>query len=236
MPAPRPARFRYPSGSLGQTRTMSGSCRRIDRKRRRKGEPGLLVRLHLHDVLAEPVLDRVFHRDDVDPFALDRANAGVESGSSSFPRQPVGPVQRMIPCLAGQQPLDRRLFHRHRARANHERQICRLGVQDPDDDLLAVRGRKRRDAEVDRIAPLTSTACAAVLRAKAIRDVEAGDDLDARDQRNAGLARNRHGVTQHAVNAVTHRDRLLARFDVNVARAARDAVCQKNADQLHDRP
>ena len=55
--------------------TTSGSCRRIDRSAEAKVRPGLLVHLHLHDVLAQPVLDRILDGHDVDALALDQPEA-----------------------------------------------------------------------------------------------------------------------------------------------------------------
>ena len=45
-----------------------------------EGEPRLLVHLHLHDVLAQPVLDRVLDRDDVD--ARRSGSGGARSRAS----------------------------------------------------------------------------------------------------------------------------------------------------------
>ena len=53
---------------------------------------------------------------------------------------------------------------------------------------------------------------------------------------SAGLARDRHRVAQHAVDAVAHHHHRLARLDVDVARPAGDAIGQQHVDQLDDRP
>src|SRR5256885_3948049 len=46
-----------------------------------------------------------------------------------------------------------------------------------------------------------------------ICDVERRHDLDARDQRQAGLARDLHDLAQHAVDTVAHRDRKSTRLN-----------------------
>ena len=49
-----------------------------------KVSPAFSLHLHLHDVLAQPVFDRVFHRDDVHTLVLHHAG-GRSTASSSCP-------------------------------------------------------------------------------------------------------------------------------------------------------
>ena len=91
------------------------------------------------------------------------------------------------------------------------------------------------DAEIDQPA-LIPHAEAAVLRHAALGDVELAHDLDARnDGRMPVLGDRRHGVVQHAVDAVLDGDFLVARFDVDVARAPLERVEDGRVDQLDDR-
>ena len=71
---------------------------------------------------------------------------------------------------------------------------------------------------------------AAILRQAALRDVEPGHDLDARDHRSLQLAWRRFDLVQYAVVTVAYPQPVLERFDVNIRRAGLD--CPR--DQLID--
>ena len=92
-----------------------------------------------------------------------------------------------------------------------------------------------RDAEVDQAA-LVAHAETAVLRDAPLGDIELAHDLDARNDRRVPVLRDRrHGVVQHAVDAVLDGDFLVARLDVNITGAAFQRAEDRRVDQLDDR-
>ena len=150
-------------------------------QRRGEGEPRLLVHLHLHDVLAQPVLHRVFHRHDVDALALDQPDRRVERGRLARAGRP---GDEDDPFLVAEQPLDRLLLVLGACPSASRLEHRGALAQDPDHDLLAERGRQGRDPEVHRLA-VHRDARAAVLRPEPVGDVEPGHDLDPGDERAA---------------------------------------------------
>jgi hypothetical protein len=82
-------------------------------------------------------------------------------------------------------------------------------VEDAHDDLLAVGGGQRGDAQVDRLARDLERD-AAVLRDAALGDVEVGEDLDARDDGGTALDGTGGGLLEHAVDAVADPHLVLA--------------------------
>ena len=91
------------------------------------------------------------------------------------------------------------------------------------------------DAEIDQ-AVLVADAETAVLRDAALGDIELAHDLDARNDGGVPvLGDGRHGVVQHAVDAVLDDHFLVARFDVDVAGAPLEGVEDGGIDQLDDR-
>ncbi len=110
--------------------------------------------------------------------------------------------------------------------ANHiERQVAeflaeRLLVENAKHGVFAVDRGHDRNAKIDEAA-LVANAEAAVLGDAALRDIELAHHLDARKDGGVPILRERlHGVLQDAVDAVLHDHFGVARFDVNVARAA----------------
>ena len=194
-------------------------------------QPRLRVHLNLDDVLAQPVLHRIFDGDDVDPLALDHPDGRIERGGLPGAG---GAGDEEDPLLGREQTADRVLLvpvHAECVEAQHGRALA----QDTDDDLLAQRGRQSRDAEVHRLA-VHRHAGAAVLRPEPVGDVEPRHDLDAGDERQARVPRNLHHLPEHAVDAVAHHDAALDRLDVDVARPAGDTVGQHDVHQADDRP
>jgi hypothetical protein len=104
-----------------------------------------------------------------------------------------------------------------------------------DHDLLAQRGRQGRDPEVHGLA-VDAHPGSAVLRPEPVGDVEPRHDLDARDERQAGVARDLHDLPEHAVDPVAHHDAALDGLHVDIARPAGDPVGQHHVDQADDRP
>ena len=195
-----------------------------------EGEPGLLVDLHLDDVLAEPELDRVLDGDDVHALALDHAERRVERGRLAGAGRPGHEDDAL---LEAQQPLDLQPLLGEEPEGL-QRQDGRLLVQDPDDDLFAVGGGQGRDAEVHLVV-VDGDPGPPVLRPQPVGDVEPRHDLDAGDERDAGRAGHRHDLPEHAVDAVAHRDAALDRLDVDVAGPAGHPVGQHHVHQPDDR-
>ena len=99
---------------------------------------------------------------------------------------------------------------------------------------FAVLGRHGRDANID-LGPLDAQAGGAVLRQPPLGDVEAGDDLDARDQSLRQHAGRRRHRSQHAVDPHAHDEAGAEWLDVDVARPQLDGLFQKIVDRTHDR-
>ncbi len=101
--------------------------------------------------------------------------------------------------------------------------------------VFAVNGRHDGDAEIDQAA-LVAHAETAVLRDALFGDIQLAHHLDARNDGRLPILRDRrHGVVQHAVDAVLDGHFLIARFDVDIARAPFERVEDGGVDQLDDR-
>ena len=88
-------------------------------------------------------------------------------------------------------------------------------AEDAYDDLLAVRRRQRRYAEVDRVAAEVRRD-ASVLRQAALGDVEVRHQLQSAAHRGLHVPRDGGDLAQHAVDADAHRHRLVPRLEVDV--------------------
>ena len=100
----------------------------------------------------------------------------------------------------------------------------RFFVEHAEHGVFAVDRGHDGDAEIDQAA-LVAHAEAAVLRDAALGDIQLAHDLDARDDGGVPvLGDGRHGVVQHAVDAVLDGHCLVARFDVNIAGAPLERV------------
>ncbi len=90
------------------------------------------------------------------------------------------------------------------------------------------------DAEVDEAA-LVADAEAAVLRDAALGDVELAHDLDAREDGLVMLARDgRHGLLQHAVDAVLDEERVVVGLEMDIRGAAFERGEDGGVDQADD--
>ena len=100
-----------------------------------------------------------------------------------------------------------------------------------EDRVLAVDGGHDGNAEVDGAAAVAD-AETAVLRDAPLGDVELGHDLDARDEVRLELARQRrHGLLEHAIDAVLHHHRVVPALDVDIARAPLEPGEDERIDQ-----
>ena len=146
---------------------------------------------------------------------------------------PVGPVITIMPCgsassrvMIASSRLDRPslpISSRPRSRGN--RRITALSP-------CCVGMVATRTSSSER---LTRTPRRAVLRQAPLGDVEAGENLDARDQRlrrNAGRRRHR---AQQAVDAHAHHEPGAERLDVDVAGAQLDRALQQVVERAHHR-
>ena len=146
---------------------------------------------------------------------------------------PVGPVTRMMPLGRGQRlavEAERLALEAERHEVEHDA----AAVEHAQHDRLAVHRRHGRDPQVD-VAAAHRDLDPAVLGQPALGDVEAGHDLDARDDRGAELGRRRLDLAQHAVDAVADAQALLERLDVDVRGAGVDGARDHAADDPDDR-
>ena len=131
-----------------------------------ESETRFFLDLHLHDTL-DPVFDGVFNRDDVDAFALDLVDAGVERRRLAGPGR-AGHQEDSFVVL--EQPSDGFRFARIEPKGV-ERFDRAARVEDADDDLFPELCRQGRDTQVDRLS-VHRHASATVLRPQAIGDIE----------------------------------------------------------------
>ncbi len=96
-------------------------------------------------------------------------------------------------------------------------------VQQPHHHLLAADDGGGGDADV-HLAALDLHADLPVLRAAALDDVHAAEDLDPAHHGRADRPRQVEHVVQRAVDAVAHPDPVLARLDVDVGGAVAQAL------------
>src|SRR6185312_7251926 len=106
-------------------------------------------------------------------------------------------------------------------------------VENTQYDLLTEQSGKRRDAEVDDLAADLELD-ASVLRDASLCDVQAGHDLEARDESRAHLERRFHYFAKHAVDAIANAQLLLETLEVDVRRALVQRVGENRIDELDD--
>ena len=110
----------------------------------------------------------------------------------------------------------------------------RLFVEHAEHGVFAVHSGHDADAEVDEAA-LVANAETAVLRDAALGDVELGHDLDAGQDGLVVLARDgRHGLLQHAVDAVLDEERVVEGFEVDIGSAALERGEDGGVDEADD--
>jgi len=107
----------------------------------------------------------------------------------------------------------------------------RIAIKQAHHDAFAVRGRHRADAQVQFLA-LHAQHDAAVLRQPALGDVQPRHDLDAADHCSGQIDRRAFAFDQHAVDAVTHLQAILERFDMDI----RGAQFHRPLDHQVDQP
>jgi hypothetical protein len=109
-----------------------------------------------------------------------------------------------------------------------------VALQQAHDDRLAVHRGHGRDAQVvlDAADALFE---AAVLRQAPLGDVQAGHDLDARDDGRGRLHRWGVNLPQQAVDAITHLELAFERFDVDVRGAGLGGLVDELVNELDHR-
>src|SRR4051812_34192074 len=141
-------------------------------ERRRESESSLLMNLNLNDS-GNPILDWIFHRDDVDAPMQQELEGRVKSGRLAGAGWAGDEDQSLtnIEQLLHTRPIDgieSKRFHRSEGRAR---------VEDPDDHFFAVRRWQGRDAQINASAvnrdPRTTS-----LRPQSIGNVHLRHDLD----------------------------------------------------------
>ena len=201
----------------------------------RERETLLLIHRDLRDAL-DLVLHRVLDGDDFVLVVLDFAQRGVERGGLARPGG------------AGHQHHAVRLhdvapkFHQVAFGEPHhvERQLGellahRFLVEHAQHGVLAVDGGHDGNAEIDQ-AVLVAHAEAPVLRHALLGDIQFAHHLDARNDGGLPvLGDGRHGVVQHAIDAVLDGHFLIARFNVNIARAPLQGIEDGGIHQLDHR-
>ena len=146
---------------------------------------------------------------------------------------PVGPVTSRMP--SGRASIRLSVFRCAWCRPSWSRRTMRLfPVQDAQHDVLAVDGRLRRHAEIDRPAGQVERD-APVLRCAGLGDVHAAHDLQAhRHRRPVVLVQAAH-LPQHAVDAIADAQERALGLEVDVGRAPLYRVGEQRVDQAHDR-
>ena len=214
---------------------LSGSWRKNGTKAAREGQALLLVDRDLGDAF-DLIFDRVFDGDDLVFVVLDLAERGVEGGGLAGTGRPgdqhhaVGfrDVAAELDQIAGLKPTTSR-------RELGELLAHRFLIEHTEHGVFAVDGRHDGDAEIDQPG-FVAHAETAVLRDAALGDIEFAHDLDARNDGGVPVLRDgRHGVVQHAVDAVLDDHFLIAGLDVDIAGAPFERVEDGGIDQLDDR-
>src|SRR4029450_13890001 len=117
----------------------------------------------------------------------------------------VGRVDRLA------ETRDRLFIQPHGVDASGE---CRF-IEDTDADLFTMRGGQNRDTQID-LSPHHLDAEPSILRYTALRDVETGENLDARRDRELERFWRRLRRGQVAINAVAQFQRPIKRLNVNI--------------------
>ena len=195
----------------------------------------LLVDRDLGDAL-DLIFHRIFDGDDFVFVVLDLAERGVERCGLAGTGGP-GDQHHAVRFLDVAGELDLiRFGEADDVKAELGKLLAHgLFVQHTEHGVFAMDGGHDGDAEIDETAFVTN-AETAVLRDAAFGDIEFAHDLDARNDGGMPVLRDgRHGVVQHAIDAVLDGYFLVSRFNVNVTGAAFERVEDRSIHQLDDR-
>ena len=194
-------------------------------------QPHLVVHLDLTDAW-RVVLDWILDGDDLDRRRLDLVEGRIQRRRLARPGRPGhqhDPVRQADELVerAGQVP-------RH-ADAGQVELHPRL-VEKSQHDALAMHHRNDAGPHVD-LPTGDPHVDAAVLRQPLLGDVEAGHDLQPRDDRRSELPqfRRRRLHAKNAIDPKADREPRLGRLDVHVRRTLLDCLDEQLVDQTNDR-
>ena len=168
----------------------------------------------------------ILDRDDVDAARLHLAQRGVERRRLAAPGR-TGDEHEPLALL--EQRADAREVGVAEA-DRVEGAEAGAAVEDADDDLLAVRRRESRYAQIDDGAA-HGDAGATVLRAHADRRCRARRGSSRARRATARGSREQARLTEHAVDAMADGDPFLFGLDVDVARARLDPLGEELIDE-----
>ncbi len=198
------------------------------RQRAREGQPDLGVHLGLRDPV-QLILNRVLERNDLARAGIQATEAGIQGGTlaaTGGARHKENPVR----------PRD--VGFEQRAMVFREAQVAQVkqhrGRQNADHDILAMRRRHHRDAQIV-LAASDPHARASVLRQAPLHNVEMRHQLDATDDGRIempDIARHAH-VIQHPINAPSNRHPVTVGLEMDIRGAVIDRVVQHLVDQPH---
>ena len=146
--------------------------------------------------------------------------------------EPVGPVNSSRPLVRLStrfKPCKRRVVKAQRVQ--FKTPVAR--VKQPDDDFLAARRRKNRDAQLHAVQ-LRAADGRAVLRQAGLIGDQVGHHLEARGNFVHQVERQMRDLGEHAVDAGAHGDGVFPRLDMQVAGAELDGVLHHAVDHHDD--
>ena len=147
----------------------------------------------------------------------------TRTGRARYQNHPVRGIDRLAEFS------QRRLVHSHLVDTRGKRRL----IENTDNDLFTVRGRQNRNTKIDVFAHHLN-AKASILRHAPLRDVQAGQNFDARRDGQLQRLGRRFGQHEFAVHAVAQLERVHERLDVNVRRLLLDRLGQDQIDNLDD--
>src|SRR5450756_1700450 len=186
------------------------------------------VDLHLVESI-HLVLDRVLHRDDVLSGRVETVERGVQGrrfAGAGGTRDDDHAIRLADDVVEEVQ----RITEESKVLKGHHGTAL---VQDTHNDLLAVDGRQRTDAEVDGLV-LDAQGDTAVLRLAPLGDIHVGHDLDAREHAGLDVTRQLLLLLQDTVDTVADAQMVFLWFHVDIRRALDDGLGDDGVDQPDD--
>src|SRR5450830_929861 len=186
------------------------------------------IDLHLVESI-HLVLDRVLHRDDVLSGRVETVECGVQ-GRCLAGAGGAGDDNHTIRLADDVVEQGQRIIEESKVLKGHHGTAL---VQDAQNDLLAVDGGQRTDAEVDGLV-LDAQGDTAVLGLAPLGDIHIGHDLDAREHAGLDVARQFLLLLQDTVDTVADAQVVLLRLHVDIRRALDDGLGDEGVDQPND--
>ena len=176
------------------------------------------------------VLDGVFHRQDVGGLGVQARERRIQRGGlarAGGARHQHDAVRLRDEMVEAAQQV------RAHAQPGQVQPPCFL-VEQTQHGALAMAGGQRGDPHVHGTAA-DAQRDAAILRQALLGNVEAGHDLDPRDQRRVQFAAGPHHVTQRAVHPEAHHRIGLEGLDVDVGCVVAGSLGEQRVDHPDDR-